>query len=494
MVNKLFQIIRRNIRYSFSVFSRIAQIGISRDTDVAERANTVVANSLTVFFAIGCLLIYVKEIAFEYSSAVKILSPVLLLMLALPLYLNYRGQFLFSRMVLSCGPSFLILTSSVVTKVSVDDVTFNDFYNFRIILSVLCVLPLWIFALREFFALLITFAFNFSCLAFTDTIHHYFNVGYYDVGFMDKRYDFINITSVTTTILFTGGVLLMKRLMEQRESEKNVLVQTLKENNWVIENQNASLKQAQEKLNESFKQVENNNKSLAQELAVYDYEVSLFSYNVGHHLRGPVATISGLNNLLRDYRDHCLPVQDDILHHMDQSVKKLEDVIHDLNHILDIRKDVFRIKTGFKAGELVNEAIDLLSSEIKKVKPAISLSIPEGLEIFSSRSALTNILYHLLSNAIKFRDEKRPLEIHVKASRNDNIISFEILDNGLGIDLNKFRSHLYQMYKRFHLHVDGKGMGLYLVNLQVTALGGSILIDSEPNTYTRCAFNLPLIK
>lgn len=121
----------------------------------------------------------------------------LLLMLALPLYLNYRGQFLFSRIVLSCGPSSLILTSSVVTKVSIDDVTFNDFYNFRIALSVLCVLPLWIFALREFFVLLTTFAFNFSCLAFTNIIHHYFNVRYYDVGFMDKRYDFINITSVT---------------------------------------------------------------------------------------------------------------------------------------------------------------------------------------------------------------------------------------------------------------------------------------------------------
>lgn len=494
MVVNSFQIIRNSVHRIFNVIYAIAQIGTSKDTEAADRANVIVANAATIFFAIGSLLIYVKEIFFEHYSAVKILSPLLLLMLALPLYLNYRGQFLSSRIVLSCGPSLLILTSAVVTKIYVEDVTFNDFYNYRIVLSVLCVLPLWIFAIREFFVLLTTFAFNFSCLAFTDIIHHYFNVGYYDVGFMDKRYDFINTTSVTTTVLFTGGILLMKRLMEQRDVEKTILVETLKEKNWIIKEQNASLQQAQDTLTESIRQVENNNKSLVQELAVYDYEVSLFSYNVGHHLRGPVATISGLNNLLRDHQDHSLPVQGDILTHMNQSVKKLEDVIHDLNRILDIRKDAFRIKTSFRVDELVNESLDLLSSEIKAVGPVISISIPKDLEIFSSRSTLTNILYHLLSNAIKFRNDKRRLEIGIKATTNDNFISFEISDNGLGIDLERFQAHLFQMYKRFHLHVDGKGMGLYLVKLQVTALGGSIFIDSKPNTYTRCAFNLPLIR
>ncbi len=57
-------------------------------------------------------------------------------------------------------------------------------------------------------------------------------------------------------------------------------------------------------------------------------------------------------------------------------------------------------------------------------------------------------------------------------------------DNGLGIDLTKSGKQVFGLYKRFHTHADGKGMGLYMVKTQVEMLGGKISIQSEINKGT----------
>ncbi len=64
-----------------------------------------------------------------------------------------------------------------------------------------------------------------------------------------------------------------------------------------------------------------------------------------------------------------------------------------------------------------------------------------------------------------------------------NSCKFE--DNGLGIDLKNKGDQVFGLYKRFHLHKEGKGMGLYMVKTQVETLGGKVLIESEVNKGTR---------
>jgi signal transduction histidine kinase len=59
-------------------------------------------------------------------------------------------------------------------------------------------------------------------------------------------------------------------------------------------------------------------------------------------------------------------------------------------------------------------------------------------------------------------------------------IQIDIADNGLGIDLDTHKSNMFSLYKRFHFHVEGRGLGLYLVKTQLTALGGKIdLVSTE---------------
>ena len=86
---------------------------------------------------------------------------------------------------------------------------------------------------------------------------------------------------------------------------------------------------------------------------------------------------------------------------------------------------------------------------------------------------------NLISNAIKYRHQDRPPIITIQTKKTETEICLSISDNGMGIDLNAFKEKLFKLYNRFHFHIEGKGMGLYLVKTQITAIGGRIEIESE---------------
>jgi len=56
-----------------------------------------------------------------------------------------------------------------------------------------------------------------------------------------------------------------------------------------------------------------------------------------------------------------------------------------------------------------------------------------------------------------------------------------VKDNGLGINLPKYKSQLFMFKKVFHRGFESKGIGLFLTRYQVESLGGKIDVQSEPN-------------
>jgi signal transduction histidine kinase len=66
-------------------------------------------------------------------------------------------------------------------------------------------------------------------------------------------------------------------------------------------------------------------------------------------------------------------------------------------------------------------------------------------------------------------------------------------DNGMGINMQKEKDHVFGLYKRFHIEsAEGKGMGLYMVKTQVETIGGKINISSEVNKGTEIKIELPI--
>ena len=73
----------------------------------------------------------------------------------------------------------------------------------------------------------------------------------------------------------------------------------------------------------------------------------------------------------------------------------------------------------------------------------------------------------------------------------DVSLVIEISDNGLGIDLNKYEDSIFKLFKRFHTHVEGRGLGLFLVKSQIEALQGSLEIQSVVDRGTCFKITIP---
>jgi signal transduction histidine kinase len=125
-----------------------------------------------------------------------------------------------------------------------------------------------------------------------------------------------------------------------------------------------------------------------------------------------------------------------------------------------------------------------LQTEIQQNEAIIQNNFDSVATLFSIKPYIHSILFNLISNAIKYRDPARPPVIRIHTEKlTDNRVLLSVADNGLGIDM-LYVDKVFQLYKRFHFHVEGRGIGLFLVKTQVDSLGGKIEIESEVNKGT----------
>jgi signal transduction histidine kinase len=83
-----------------------------------------------------------------------------------------------------------------------------------------------------------------------------------------------------------------------------------------------------------------------------------------------------------------------------------------------------------------------------------------------------------VSNAIKYRSDKRELVINFASHITYDFHMLSISDNGLGVDLEKHGHKIFGLFKRAHDHVEGSGFGLYMVKNVLEKAGGRISLES----------------
>ena len=87
-------------------------------------------------------------------------------------------------------------------------------------------------------------------------------------------------------------------------------------------------------------------------------------------------------------------------------------------------------------------------------------------------------MYNLISNAIKFSQDKQPI-IHIETLKDADNVILSVQDNGIGMKRGDIRK-IFDMYGRLHHVVEGQGIGLYLAKKLVDAANGNIVVESEP--------------
>jgi signal transduction histidine kinase len=96
---------------------------------------------------------------------------------------------------------------------------------------------------------------------------------------------------------------------------------------------------------------------------------------------------------------------------------------------------------------------------------------------------LRSIVYNLLNNAVKYRAFDRPAQVWVRAEQQADAVVLAVQDNGLGLNQTQ-QGRLFHVFQRLHTHVEGSGVGLYMIKRLIENGGATITISSEPNVGT----------
>jgi signal transduction histidine kinase len=262
----------------------------------------------------------------------------------------------------------------------------------------------------------------------------------------------------------------------------------------VLASQNKKLQEAQKIIEDQNQQIQSKNEELKaevdlqtldlknanQELIEQNNQLEQFAFIAAHNLRAPLARIMGLAHILEMAADPS--ERETIMRKLSSSTRDLDNVIKDLNAILEIRKH-----TGNLSHVDLRVALDLVNKTLEKEYEDTNAILNVELtidKVYGVAAYVESILYNLISNAIKYRDPERKPVISIKTSLEGDMVCIRVSDNGLGIDLTKHKSNMFNLYKRFHLHMEGKGLGLYLVKTQAVAMGGSVDVESQPEKGT----------
>lgn len=218
-----------------------------------------------------------------------------------------------------------------------------------------------------------------------------------------------------------------------------------------------------------------------------------FVDSVTHELRSPLASLKLCLETMR--RPGLGAEQRDHLHEMMRDdVERLSAFIEDILETTRIEqspkgRSVVRVDLT----DLVERCIALVVRRHHLSRDVITVEIDPELSFVTDRGALEVVIKNLLDNAIKYSDP--PLQISVHALREGNNVRISVSDRGIGIPKRALR----RVFDRFY-RVDeeavrarrGTGLGLFVVQALVRAMGGRLTAHSEgPGTGTRMTVVLP---
>lgn len=219
--------------------------------------------------------------------------------------------------------------------------------------------------------------------------------------------------------------------------------------------------------------------ALSDELIHSNRELEKFAYITSHNLRAPVVNIISLIELL-DMEGIGDANNKIIIEKVQQSVNRLENTLNDLIEVVTAKKQALAQKTTIKISEVCNDVLSNLESQLTKVDADVILNFEGKDEILYVRGILESVLQNLITNAIKYRNTEKKLKIEISTHTDNEYTYLYVRDNGIGFDSNTLGHKLFKLYERLHYHIEGKGMGLYLIKTQIESLNGKIEVYSKP--------------
>jgi len=208
-----------------------------------------------------------------------------------------------------------------------------------------------------------------------------------------------------------------------------------------------------------------------------------FIYSVSHDFRGPLTNMVLLVELLKaalikeDKEDINVYVEK-----IEKSAQSLKSMINELTDITKIGADMVDQPSPVNIDQILEEVKFTLKNQIYQSHAKITTNILVE-ELLFSRKNLRSIMYNLLSNALKYAKQESTPEIFIKTESAGEYTLLSVRDNGVGIEAER-HNEIFSKFSRLRPHIEGTGIGLFIVNKMVINMGGKIEVDSKPDMGT----------
>ncbi|MBK5243254.1 HAMP domain-containing sensor histidine kinase [Clostridium sp.] len=237
-----------------------------------------------------------------------------------------------------------------------------------------------------------------------------------------------------------------------------------------------------------------------EETLQYDKLKTDFFANVSHEFKTPLNIIMGAIQLLELYTSNGNIIDPQLKLNKYLKTMKVNSLrlLRLINNIIDLTKidsDYSYVEFhNYNIVEVIDGVIQSIDTyaKIKSVHIIFEKKIKEQVMAFDA-DKIERILLNLLSNALKFTDEKGNIKVEV-GIRN-NLVYISVKDDGIGIERDKLEL-IFQRFrmvdKSFTRNREGSGIGLSLVKSLVEMHEGTITVKSEYNKGSEFIVELPI--
>jgi len=230
-----------------------------------------------------------------------------------------------------------------------------------------------------------------------------------------------------------------------------------------------------------------------------DYETArnLMLANISHDLRTPVTSIKGYVEGLRDGVATTPEMQQRYLDTIYAKAMTMERMIEQMSDFSEL--ELGRMSFDFVSCEVIEWLSEIAADfaiDFEAAGAELTVELPSS-QAFSviDKVKLRRVLANLLSNALKYRDEARPLTVRLSADVTDELLHILVEDNGRGIStdaLPKVFEGFYRSDPARGSAASGHGLGLSIARQITLKHSGKIWIKSEESVGTEVHINLKL--
>ena len=225
-----------------------------------------------------------------------------------------------------------------------------------------------------------------------------------------------------------------------------------------------------------------------------------FINNMTHEFKTPISTISLAAQMLKDPAVGKSPVMfQHISGVINDETKRLRFQVEKVLQMsmFDRQKATLKMKE-LDANELITGVINTFTLKVErysgKIESELKATDPV---IFADEMHITNVIFNLMDNAVKYKRPDVDLQLTVKTWNEPGKLMISIQDNGIGIKKENLKK-IFEKFYRVHtgnLHdVKGFGLGLAYVKKIIQDHKGTIRAESELNVGTKFIIALPLLK